>query len=110
MINALTFAELMAKLLDGEYTKTELRDHTGLHHVTIAKYLHHLVKRRVVRISGWHKDAIGRTYVPHYSMNPDGLPDARKPERISGAERSRQWRERQKAIELNRRMAGGTYT
>ena len=106
MINALTFAELMAKLLDGEYTKTELREHTGLHHVTIAKYLRQLHKRRVVRISAWHKDSAGRAYVPHYSMNADGLPDARKPERISGAERSRQWRERQKAIEMNRRMAG----
>jgi hypothetical protein len=109
MINALTFAELMSKLMDGEYTKTELREHTGLHHVTIANYLRQLHKRRVVRISGWHKDSAGRSFVAHYSLNPDGLPDARKPERTSGAERSRQYRLRQKAIELNRRMAGGTY-
>lgn len=106
MINALTFSELMAALLDGEYSKTELRERTGLHHATIALYLRHLCKRRVVRISAWHKDSAGRTYVPHFSINPDGLPDAKKPARVSGAVRSKQYRERKKALELNRMMAG----
>jgi len=106
VINALTFAELMAKLMDGEYTKTELREHTGLHHATVALYLRQLQKRRVVRVSSWHKDSAGRTYVPHYSMNADGLPDAKKPARVSGAVRSKQYRDRKKALELNRMMAG----
>lgn len=106
MINAISFAELIAALAEGEYTKTELREITGLHHATISKYLEQLRKRRVVRISEFKRDAGGRAFVALFTMNPEQMPDAKYPDRLPGSTRSRMYRARLKSKQLNQMMAG----
>jgi len=106
LINAISFAELIAALAEGEYTKTELREITGLHHATISKYLEQLRKRQVVRISEFKRDAGGRAFVARFTMNPEQLPDAKYPKKATSAMRSRLYRQRLKSKQLNQMMAG----
>lgn len=106
MINAISFTRMLQLLMDGPVTKTNIAEETGLHHVCVANYVRHMHAKRVIRIEEYRRCAAGRVWVPHYALNPDGLPDARKPAPTPGAARSAAYRRKKAAMKLNQMMAG----
>lgn len=107
-IRGIAFATLMRALMDGEHTRKELSDITGLHVETISNYIHWMHRKRVVVISNWTKQAVHGDPVPHFSLNVDDDEDAPRPEPKSRQQIDMEYRKRQEAKQLNRLFAGGT--
>ena len=99
------FAILLRELLNGPQSKSTLREATGLHHVTIARYVAALHRQRVIRIEEYRRGG-NRAWVPFYVVNADGLPDEIKPDAKPDTEIDRHYRARQKMRQTLRRMAG----
>ncbi len=97
---------MLELLMQGEVTKTEIIEQTGLHHATVGAYVRHMHRRRLLRVAEWRRDRRGYTWVPHYTLNPDGINDAPRPQPTPGSERSAAYRARRKAIRLNQMLAG----
>lgn len=106
MINAYSFTRMIELLMQGEVTKTEIIEQTGLHHATVGAYVRHMHKRRLLRIAEWRRDKRGRTWVPYFTLNPDGLRDDARPARSSSAERSATHRAKRRAIKMNHILVG----
>lgn len=107
MINTYSFTLMLEMLMNGEVTKSEIIEQTGLHHATVGAYVRHMHSKRLLRIAEYRRDRVGRTWVPYFTLNTDGLPDARKPARTSSTIRSAVHREKKRAIKMNQLMAGG---
>ena len=101
----LHFAILLRELLSGPQSKSMLRAATGLHHVTIARYVAALHRQRVIRIEEYRRGG-NRAWVPFYVVNADGLPDEVKPAAKPRIEIDRQQRARRQMRETLHRMAG----
>lgn len=97
-INALSFALMMRMLMDDEVTKSGLVEAIGLHHITVSRYLNQLHRKRVVRISAYYRDKRGQGWVPHYTLNHDGLPDAKRPPKQTSATKSQAYRDKQRML------------
>lgn len=108
MLNAITYSHLMRMLMDGEHTRAELARGTGLHAETVNRYVRQLHRRGVVRISDWHINPVNRNAVPCFTLNVEGLADEPKPKPRGKAVIEKEYRARQKAIRVNRLMAGAT--
>lgn len=100
MINAHCYALMMKMLIEREVSRTEITEETGLHPVTVSRYVEQLRKVRVIHIVSWERDCRGKCWVPHYTLNTEKRGDAVKPKRISTAERSRRFREKQKQLKF----------
>lgn len=67
---------------------------TGVHKTTATRLVHTLHKERVIYISGWAEDAMGRDHTPIFSFGDhEDVPRKKR----SGAERSRDYRDRKRA-------------
>lgn len=58
--NATAFAELCLLLNNGEYTKNQLADKTGLVIGTIIKWVKMLERRKLIYICGWQIGPVGQ--------------------------------------------------
>lgn len=99
------FSILMRALLNGPHSKAMLREVTGLHHVTIARYVSALHRQRVIRIEEYRRGG-NRAWVPFYVINAEGLPDEIKPAAKPRAEIDLQQRARRQMRETLHLMAG----
>lgn len=105
-INALTFALMMRMLMDDEVTRSDIVESIGLHHMTVSQYIEQLRRKRVVRISAYYRDKRGQGWVPHYTMNSEQLPDAKRPPKQTSADKSRAYRDKQRTLKQIAMMAG----
>lgn len=105
---AVHFAALMRALMDGPKSRDQLRAVTGLHHVTIARYVSALHRQRVIRIED-HKRGGNRRWVEFFVSNEEGLPDSPKPPTLSRREIDRQNTARRHERIVHHRIAGGLY-
>ncbi len=107
--SARTFAAIIRLMMEDEWSKSRLTERSGLHHVTVSRYVNALHNERVIRISSWQRPARGLGgLVPFYSFNDEDQPDARKPAKTAKtqAEASREYRQRKEAIRTLHLIAG----
>ena len=102
-INALTQAQLIKFLWDGEYSCAELAEMTGLHYVTVLQYTRELHAAGAAHICTWEKDTRGRDIVKIYKLGPGK--DAKR-EKKPGAVRSAAYRAKKQMREINNALAG----
>ena len=67
-INAFTSAHLMYLLLDGDRTIDELSEETGLHRITVERYLRALHARGAAFIHRWDPNRQGRHVIKIYKL------------------------------------------
>lgn len=96
-------AKMMSSLFDGGASLADIVEHSGLCIHTVRGYIRQLRKERVVYISSWDEDDIGRATVPTYAIGRK--PDAKRIPR-SRAQTAKQWRERRKLRALIHVTAG----
>lgn len=70
---------------------------TGVHETTAARLVHALHKERVVHITGWVEDTLGRDQTPVFTFG-EGADVPRK--KLTGAERNRNYRDRKRLAKL----------
>jgi len=102
-INAITQAKLIEAMLDGIYNCQELADITGLHYVTVLQYTRELHRAKAAHICQWDKDTRGRDVIKIYKI---GRGKDAKREKLTQAQRQARHREKTRAMELVKRMAG----
>lgn len=96
-------AKTMQLLTSGPITAHELSEHVGIHLVTAQEWLRALRKERVVYISGWLPDKMGRDATAVYAAG--NKPD--KPRgKLTPAERARRYREKQKQLKQQAMITG----
>ena len=66
----LVYAMVLEEMLSGPVTARAIADHTGLGHRYVCRMLKAMHQRKVVHLSGWDKDVIGRNGVRVYSLGP----------------------------------------
>lgn len=93
-VNAIAYANLIKLLMEGDCTCEELAEETGLHYVTVLQYTRELHRAQAVYVCAWGRDAKGAYTRRIYKIGT--RPDAARPS-ITSAERTRKYRERQKA-------------
>lgn len=70
-LSHLTFALLLEELLSGPSTVSALAEHSGMSHRYLCKVMKAMHGKKVVHISGWEKDSIGRqAQVRVYGLGP----------------------------------------
>ena len=99
---------MIEMLMEGPVTKSQIIEQTGLHHATVGAYVRHMHRKRIVRIEEYRRDKVGRTWVPHFALNTEGLADAKKPAAIPIAVRRERHKRKLEAIKLNQMMGGRT--
>lgn len=103
-INALSYAKMIAALIQCPATVQELAEETGLHHLTVAIHVRALYKEKVIRIGGWDHDSMGRQQIKVWAWGKGE--DAPKREPKTNAQIKRRARARRKQREMARLMAG----
>lgn len=90
-ISHLTTAQVIKTLLEGPSTAHELVTASGLHLVTVYEFMRVLRRLKIVHISGWDRDKIGRDAIAVFALG-----DGREAKRriLSRAEIARRYRER----------------
>jgi len=106
MINAHCYALMIKLLMDREISRSQIMEETGLHQVTVSRYVAQLHRVGVIYISSWQRDVRGKCWVPFYAMNLDGMKDAKRPKKMTVAERSARYRQKQAQIKMLHAMSG----
>jgi hypothetical protein len=81
-------------------TIAEVAAATGVHETTASRLVHALHSERVVHIAGWLEDTLGRDQTPVFTFG-DGADVPRK--KLTGAERNRTYRHRQRLAKLTKK-------
>jgi len=102
-INAISQAQLIKFLWDGNYSCVELAEMTGLHYVTVLQYTRELHSAGAAHINSWEKDARGRDVIKIYKLGP-GKDKARH--RKPATERSAAYRAKKRMREMTQALAG----
>ena len=100
-VNAMTFAILTKLLMEGVYTCHELAEQTGLHKLTIYDWTRELHRQGVIHICMWEGE--GRNSTRIFKFGPGK--DAARPKKPR-AQIHEEYRARQKAAQLLKRMVG----
>ena len=95
-VNAMSQAQLIKLLLDGDRTCAELAEESGLHYVTVLDYTRALHKAGAVHIARWDKDIRGRDVLKIYKL---GAGKDAKRQRLTSAQRQERVRVKRKAHE-----------
>lgn len=101
-VGAITYAQLILHMLEGNHTCKELAELSGLHYVTALQYARELHKAGAAHISGWEKDSRGRDIIRVYKI---GAGKDAKRQRMTQAERQARYRAKQSHLDLMQRMA-----
>lgn len=97
-IGMIVLAKAMRLLMfQARVTARDVVDSTGAHIVTASRILRAMHDEEVIHISGWVEDPIGRDQTPIFTLGP-GTDVPRK--KLSNAERSRNYRDRQRTAAL----------
>jgi len=97
-VNALSQANLIKLLLEGEYTMRQLAEETGLHYVTVVDYTRALRRAGILHICAWELDRMGRETIRVYKLG-EGK-DVKPRKRLTPSERAARYRAKQKQLEL----------
>ena len=103
-VGALTYAQLIKYLLEGEHSCAELAELTGLHYVTVLEYTRELYRAGVLHIGAWGCDVRGRATLKIYRMGPGK--DAKRPARVPAVARSAAYRAKTRQLDTLRRING----
>lgn len=105
-VSAMTLARFVRMLLDGPQTAREIAAETGLHPVTVARYLREMRRVHAVGICAWEKDSRGRDAIRVYELGRTkrDAPRTRKTEAQVRADYKARLREKR----LHRMLAGTT--
>lgn len=101
-VGALTYAQLILHMLEGNYTCQELAELSGLHYVTVLQYTRELHRAGAAHISSWEKDDHGRDALKVYKI---GAGKDAKRQKMSQAERQARSRAKRAHLDLMQRMA-----
>lgn len=102
----ISFAVMMRELMDGELTRAQLAEKTGLHLETVCRYIHWLHRKRVIHIVDWHKNSVNGVFAPIFTLNLHNEEDVEPPLPKDRLLTGREYRARKKAEKLNRLLAG----
>lgn len=102
-INAISQAQLIKFLWDGDHSCMTLAEMTGLHYVTVLQYTRELHAAGAAHISTWEKDTRGRDIVKIYKLGPGK--DAKR-EKKPATVRSAAYRAKKKMREMSHALAG----
>lgn len=102
-LNAELNATMIKMLLYGEATAHEIAEETGLHSDTVSRYCRALRRKKAAYICGWADSVRGADTTAIWKLGRGvDVPRFVK----SNAQRSREYRERQKQLQMIQRMAG----
>lgn len=96
-VNQDTYARAFKLLLQDPATAHEIAEETGLHVVTSQNLMRCLKKHKVVHISAWDVDKLGRDCTPVYKLG-NGKNVGRR--RVTDAERTKRYREKKKQLNI----------
>lgn len=99
-MGAITYAHLLRLLMEGEYTCKELAKATGLHYTTVLQYSRELYRARVLHICAWRE----RERI--YKVGDER--DVKRP-KMTAAERTKHYRERQKVKQQTSFLYGAAH-
>lgn len=105
-VNAMSFGNLVALMLEGGHTLEELAELTGLHYGTVRVYVRGMHKAGAAFVDHWEKDSRGRYAIKSYRVGTGK--DAKPPKAMTPAQRQRRYYAKKKAVELLHTMAGAT--
>jgi predicted ArsR family transcriptional regulator len=95
-VNHIVMGQTLALLKAGPVTAQKVAQETGVHIVTAQDWLRELRQQRVVFVSGWLPDSLGRDAVPVYEFGNESDEPKRS---LSRAEISKRYRQRRKEKE-----------
>ena len=95
-VNAMSQAQLIKLLIDGDRTCTELAEESGLHYVTVLEYCRELHKAGAAHITRWDKDVRGRDILKIYKL---GKGKDAKRQKLTSAQRQERVRIKRRAHE-----------
>jgi hypothetical protein len=96
-MGAITQAQLIKLMLDGELTCVELAEETGLHYVTVLQYTRELHRAKACFIHHYEKDRRGRDNAKVYKI---GVGRDAKREKLTPAQRQARVRDRRRMAAL----------
>jgi hypothetical protein len=99
----LTFVSMVARLYAGPASCEELVDHTGLHAMTVSRYVRAMHAERIAHIVAWLPDTLGRDASPVFAFGPGA--DKRK-RRMTDAQRSARSRQKKARARHDAQMKG----
>lgn len=105
-INAIAQAQMILHMLPGDLTCAELAEETGLHYTTVLTYCRELHRAGAAHIARWDPDPRGRHIVKVYRIGKNK--DARRPQRMTSAERQARARAKRAALRSPLLMMGAT--
>ena len=105
LANVSCYAEAISILIAGPTTVRGLCEESGLAYQSCRKFTSTLYRRRLVHIAAWEQDSIGRWTIPAYAWG-EGK-DAKRPPKLTPAQRSQRLRDRIKAMRHAIAIAGG---
>lgn len=96
-------ARLLVELMHGPSTHVDLVQSTGMVDSTVRLWVQafRANPHRPVRVGAWDRYGNGG-WKPVYELNPEGLPDAPKPPKLTDAQRQAKWRAAKKNQRLRR--------
>lgn len=104
-VNAMSYAKMIALLLEEDHSKREVATKTGLHYLTVCEYMAELHKARAIYVADFRTDRLGRRTTKTYRIG--SKPDA-KAAPMSGSEKSRRYRKRRESLDKMWPMQGVT--
>jgi predicted ArsR family transcriptional regulator len=77
LLNASAYAEFFEVLINGGGTAKDFTEESGLGANTVRKLLAVMKRKKLIHVSSWEKDTMGRHCVAAYSLG--NKPDAKRP-------------------------------
>jgi hypothetical protein len=104
-LNAVLYAMLLEDLVAGPATRQELMRRTGLSYETIMSVVRALHSRRLIHVTAWERDAIGRHSIAAFAFGSKA--DAKRPPALTRGECKRNQRARKAAAAISWSLAAG---
>jgi len=101
-VGAITYAQLILRMLEGTYNCKELAELTGLHYVTVLQYTRELRRAGAAHISSWDKDSRGMDTIKVYKI---GHGKDAKRDVMTRDEIAARYRAKKRNLEVMRMMA-----
>lgn len=102
-VNSMSYAKLIKLLHAGLFTIPQLAEECGLGIAAVHNHTLALRREGMLRIVEWERDCRNACTLRIYKLGPG--PDVKQP-KMTGAERSRRWRDKKKRMQQNLVMAG----
>lgn len=99
-------AHMLAELMQGPCNVNQLMEAGDCVLSTARLWVNALHAAGVVRICGYEATTTGKMLVKLYEFNPDGKRDARRPPKLTPAEKGRRYRANRRARRINLALAG----